>query len=57
MSEIQSGVGEVEHQENREAGHMDITQNVSTYHVFLRLTKWSLITCIVTLVLLAIFVV
>ncbi len=55
MTQIQSGVDEVEHQENREAGHMDISQNVATYHFFLKLTKWTLIVVFVTLAFMATF--
>lgn len=57
MTEIQSGADEVEHQEHREAGHMDISQNIATYHLFLKLTKWSLIVIAAIVILLAIFVV
>jgi hypothetical protein len=55
MAEIKSGADEVEHQEHREAGHMDIGQNVATYHFFLKLTKWSLIVIAAILIFMAIF--
>lgn len=55
MAEVKSGADEVEHQEHREAGHMDISQNVATYHFFLKLTKWSLIIIAAILIFMAIF--
>lgn len=55
MTQTQSGADEVKHQEGREAGHMNINQNVATYHLFLKLTKWSLIIVFATLALMAIF--
>lgn len=53
MAQVQSSAGEVPHLER---GHMDISQNVDTYHFFLKLTKWGIISVVAILVLLAIFV-
>jgi hypothetical protein len=55
MTQIQSGVDQVGHQENLEAGHMDVSQNVATYHFFLKLTRWSLIVVFITLAFMAAF--
>lgn len=49
-------VDEVVHQELRESGHMDITEQVRTWHGFITLTKVSIVVIAITLILLAIFV-
>jgi hypothetical protein len=50
-------VDEVVHHELREPGHMDITEQVKTWHLFIRLTKITLAITAVILILLAAFVV
>ena len=49
-------VDEVVHQELRESGHMDITEQVRTWHGFIAFTKVTVVLLAITLSLLAIFV-
>ena len=49
-------VDEVVHQDIREHGRMDITEQVETWHLFIRLTKITTVLTTLILILLAAFV-